>query len=127
MSELKETNPSKAAVIPKRLRGAPGDCQDASGITILSHQEENLTPEGGTDRILTYFTIISKEFCPLDVSVFPVRVKVKLLDQCVNVPIIEDYQVYEAMKSAKKPKSAGVPGDQPRKQACCAGCRADPS
>ena len=39
----------------------------------------------------------------------------KLLDRCVNVPIIEDYQVYEAINSAKKPKSAGVPGDLPRK------------
>ena len=115
VSELKETNPSKAAIILKRLGGAPGDCQDTAGFTILSHQEENLTPEESTDRILTYFTNISKEFSPLDVSLLPVRVKVKLLDKFVNVPTIEDYQVYNAIRSAKKPKSAGVPGDLPRK------------
>ena len=115
VSELKETNPSKAAAILKRLGGAPGDCQDTVGFTILSHQEENLSPEESTDRILTYFTNISKEFSPLDVSALPVRVKVKLLDKCVNVPTIEDYQVYNAIKGAKKPKSAGVPGDLPRK------------
>ena len=37
------------------------------------------------------------------------------MDQCKNVPIIEDYMVYNVIKSAQKPRSAGVPGDLPRK------------
>ena len=45
----------------------------------------------------------------------PVRVKVKLLSQCADAPIIEDYQVYYIIKGAKKPRSNGVPGDLPKK------------
>ena len=114
--ELTETNPSKAAAILKRLGRAPGDCGDEAGFTILSHQEENLTPSECTERILKFFTDISKEFCALDISSLPVRVKVKLLERSQEEkPIIQDYQVYNAIKAAKKPRSAGVPGDLPRK------------
>ena len=115
VEELKITNPAKAASILKKLGGAPGDCGDEAGFTILSHQEQNLTASECTARILEYFTNISKEFAPLDVSVLPFRVKVRLLDQCRNIPVIEDYMVYNVIKNAKKPRSAGVPGDLPKK------------
>ena len=39
----------------------------------------------------------------------------KLLERPTNVPYIEDYQVYNYIKSAKKPRSKGVPGDLPKK------------
>ena len=115
VSELKETNPAKAASILKKLGGAPGDCGDQGQFTILFHQEQNLSPEESTAKILRYFTDISKEYSPLDISTLPVRVKVKLLDRAISVPEIEDYQVYNVIKSAKKPRSAGVSGDLPKK------------
>ena len=115
VSDLKQTNPAKAASILRKLGRAPGDCGDEGQFTILSHQAQNLTPEEGTEKILRYFTDISKEFLPLDIARLPVRVKVKLLDPTVSVPKIEDYQVYNVIKSAKKPRSAGVPGDLPKK------------
>ena len=116
VDELKITNPAKAASILKRLGGAPGDCGDESGFTLLSHQEKNLTPSECTgEKKLQYFTNISKEFAALDVSVLPPRVKVELLDQYKNIPNIEDYMVYNAIKKAKKPRLAGVPGNLPKK------------
>ena len=115
VSELESVNPAKAASILKRLGGAPGDCEDAGQFTVLSHQSQNLSPEESTAQILKYFTDISKEFEPLDVSTLPVRVKVKLLDRATNVPQIEDYQVFNNIKSTKKPRSKGVPGDLPKK------------
>ena len=109
MDELQITNPAKAASILKRLGGAPGDCGDDSGFTLLSHQGKNLTPSECTGKILQYFTNISKEFAALDVSVLPPRVKVELLDQYKNIPNIEDYMVYNAIKKAKKNKVSWSP------------------
>ena len=50
VSELKKTNPTKAAAILKKLGGTPGDCGDEGQFTILSHQEQNLTPEESTEK-----------------------------------------------------------------------------
>ena len=81
MTELKKVNPSRAASILKQLSRAPGDNIDSGDFTILSHQTDNLSPQECTDKILTYFTDISKKFPPLDITRLPVRVKVKLLDR----------------------------------------------
>ena len=115
VDQLKEVNPAKAAAILKKLGGAPGDCGDKGDFVILSHQAANLTPQQCTDKLLTYFTDISKEYPPLDITTLPVRVKVKLLERGQRSPTVEDYQVYEAIKKAKKPRSTGVPGDLPKK------------
>ena len=88
VSELKSVDPARAAAILKRLGGAPGDCSDHGQFTVLSHQSQNLSPEESTAQILKYFTDISKEFPPLDVSTLSVRVKMKLLNRAVNVPTI---------------------------------------
>ena len=116
VAELRETNPAKAADILKKLGGAPCDCcGDVGQFTVLSHQEQNLTSQESMQQILKYFTDISKEFSPLDVSTLPVRVKVKLLDRQTYTPQIKNYQVYNAIKATKKPRSTRVPGDLPKK------------
>ena len=51
----------------------------------------------------------------MEVSRLPFRVKVKLLDTDKNIPIIEDYQVFNVIKNAKKPRPKGVPRDLPEK------------
>ena len=104
VSELEFVEPAKAASILTRLGGgvATGDCEDQGQFTLLSHQSQNLSPEDSTAQIFKYFTDISKEFEPLDVSRLPVRVKVKLLEKAKNFPKIEDYQVHNFIKSAKK-------------------------
>ena len=102
VTDLESVNPAKAAAILKRLGGAPGDCEDQGAFTVLSHHAQNLTPEESTPKILKYFTDISREFEPLDVSRIPFRVKVKILDTDKNIPRIDDYQVFNVIKNAKK-------------------------
>ena len=81
--------------------------------TVLSHQDQNLSPEECTQKILKYFTDISKEYYPLDFSKLPVRVRVKLLEKGGHAPYVEDYQVYNVIKAAKKTND--IPGDLPKK------------
>ena len=115
VTQLKSVNPSRAAAILKKLGGAPGDCGDKGEFVILSHQAANLSPQESTEKLLKYFTDISKEYEPLEIANLPVRVKVKLLDRGEKCPLIEDFQVYESIRKAKKPRSTGVPGDLPKK------------
>ena len=68
VTDLESVNPAKAASILKRLGGAPGDCEDQGTFTVLSHQAQNFSPEECTAKILKYFSDISKEFEPLEVS-----------------------------------------------------------
>ena len=77
--------------------------------------EQNLSAEESTNKILKYFTDISKEFEPLEVARLPVRVKIKILDKTEKAPTIEDFEVYNVIKAAKKPRGTGVPGDLPKK------------
>ena len=114
VAELEVTNPGCAAAILKRLGGAPGDSQDGGDFILLSHRDHNLSPEESTQKILDFFASISQEYPPLNEELLPDRVKNVLNAQCSNIPVIADWQVFEAIKKTKKPKS-GVPGDLPRK------------
>ena len=108
---LKETNPGQAYRILKRLGAQPGDCTDSNAFTLPSHSEENLTTEESAERIADYFSAISREFSPLDVSNLPARVQTKLKSSQV-APVVTAEETLQKIKSAKKPKS-GVPGDLP--------------
>ena len=112
VDELKETNPGKAYRILKKMGAQPGDCSEGSSFNLPSHESENLTDEQSAERIAQHFADISQQFPPLNINLLPERVKTKLKSESTP-PIIEDYEVYEKIKSAKKPHS-GVPGDLPR-------------
>ena len=71
-----------------------------------------MSDEKSAERIAVHFAEISQEFPPLSLSLLPDRVKTKLKEKS-SPPVIEDYEVYNKIKHAKKPKS-GVPGDLPR-------------
>ena len=114
VEELEVTNPSRAAAILKRLEGAPGDCQKEGDFVLQKHRDQNLTPEESTHKLLDFFAKISQKFPPLDKNTLPEHVKNVLNSPSENIPSIEDWQVFEAIKKTKKPKS-GVPGDLPRK------------
>ena len=57
--------------------------------------------------------MISQEFPPLDVSVLPARVQTKLECKESVSPRVTEYETYEKIKAAKKPRS-GVTNDLPR-------------
>ena len=91
----------------------PGDCSETNNFILPNHEAEGLSSEQSAERIAQHFAEISQQFPPLSLSLLPDRVKTKLHNKS-SPPEIEDYEVYEKIKSAKKPKS-GVPGDLPRR------------
>ena len=64
VTDIKNTNPRKAASILKKLGAAPGECQE-SDFTLLRHIEEGYSVEQQRQEILQYFASVSQEFPPL--------------------------------------------------------------
>ena len=112
MDELMESRPGQAYSILKKMGSQPGDCIDSNTFTLPGHESDNLSEEQSAERIADYFAQISQEFPPLDTSLLPPRVQCNLESESAP-PTIDEYDVYQKIKSAKKNKS-GVPGDLPR-------------
>ena len=112
ITDIMNSNPSKAYALLKRLGAKPGDCDEMTEFTLPSHS--NLTPEESAEIIAEHFSQISQEYPPVDRSTLPNRVQSKISKADENNPEIFEHEVFEKMKAAKKPKS-GVPGDVPRR------------
>ena len=114
IESLKETNPGQAYNILKRMGAMPGESDCVSNFTLSSH--ENLTPKEAANKIADHFSKISREYPPLSLDTLPERVKKKLIspESESTIPEIRDYEVFNKIKSASKPK-VGVPGDLPRR------------
>ena len=114
MDSLKETNPSKAYSILKRMGAQPGECEESNTFTLPEH--DDLSVQEAADRIAEHFSKISQEFPPLSTDILPERVNIKLAspESESKIPFIYEYEVYDNIRAANKPKS-GVPGDLPRK------------
>ena len=112
---LKEDDPGKAYRCLKKMAAQPGDNQDGGAFTLLSHLEDNMTPEQSIEKIAKHFAAISQEFLPLNYNLLPPDVQAKLNQKVtkIDLPTLEDYDVYEKIKKTKKPRSS-VPGDLPR-------------
>ena len=113
---LMEDDPATAYRCLKRLAAQPGDHPDEGTFTLVSHEEDSLTPEQSLERISQHFANISQEFLPLNYDLLPTDVQVKV-DQpiCENeLPELSDHDVYMKIRKSKKPKSS-VPGDLPRR------------
>ena len=114
MGNLMECKPGKAYKVLKKIGSRPGECDEMSDIRLPNHENENLTDDQAAERVADYFAKISQEFPPLNVQSLPDRVQLVLFDEDSSpAPIISEFDVYTASKSANKPKS-GVPGDLPR-------------
>jgi hypothetical protein len=68
----------------------PGDSTDEGSFTLLSHIEDNLTPEESIEKIASHFAEISQEFQPLDYNMLPDEVKHKL-DEPIHLGITATY------------------------------------
>ena len=75
-----------------------------------------MTAEASIERIAQHFASISQEFMALDYKLLPADVQSKLDKQISesDLPSIEEHEVYQKIKSTKKPRSS-VPGDMPRR------------
>ena len=67
VSEIKVSQPGKAAKILKQLGSAPGE-QVSREFTLLRHVEEGLSVEEQRREILKYFAKVSQEFPALDLN-----------------------------------------------------------
>ena len=79
VESLKRSNPSEFFRRLKETRARPGEEKESS-LKIQTHIEEDLSPEASANRIAKYFSDITKEIEPLDLSKLPRRVKEKLGD-----------------------------------------------
>ena len=109
VKDLKETQPGKAYNILKTMGAQPGDCAEDQTFTLPGH--ENLTAQQSAEKIAEHFAAISQEYSPLNVNLLPDRVRNRFEDN-TNPPIISEYDCYQKLKKAKKPKSV-IPGDLP--------------
>ena len=89
----------------------PGDCSDDLTFTLPDHITRGLSDQQSAEEIADYFSAISQEYQPLDREQLPDRVKVRL-GKSSNPPIISEFDCYQKLCKAKKPKSC-VPGDLP--------------
>ena len=108
VQDLKDSNPGKAFRTLKRMAAQPGDCSENGTFTLPNHEAEGLCAEQSAEKIAQHFADISQEFPPLNINLLPGHVRDKL-HTAGSAPLIEDFEVFEKIKSAKKPKS-GVPG-----------------
>ena len=112
VSDMKTENPGKAAATLKRMGAMPGDCQEGT-FTLLNHITENLTVEEQIERISDFFIAVSQEFPPLSLEQLSPETLQKLDDiQPSEIPIVEEYEIFQILEKAKKRKSS-VPGDMP--------------
>ena len=71
VSDIMNSNPSKAYALLKRLGARPGDCDEMNNFSLPSHV--NLSPEQSAERIADHFSQISQEYPPLDRGSLPER------------------------------------------------------
>ena len=64
VSDLKTSEPGKAAATLKRMGAQPGDCEEGGSFTLLNHIQENLSVDEQLERLTEYFVSISQEFPP---------------------------------------------------------------
>ena len=98
----------------KKLGIRPGE-RLHSDFHLNSHAEQNISPAQSVEIIAQYFSQISQEFSPLDVTNLPQVVQTHLRKDDQNLaPVLTVKEVESRIRKAKKPKGL-VPGDLPRK------------
>ena len=113
VDSLKECEPGKAYKILKNMGAQPGDCEDNHTFSLPNHLANNLSDQQSAECIADHFASISNEYKPLDLTLLPDRVKIRLSSKSTP-PTISEYECYEKLVKANKPQS-GVPGDLPAK------------
>jgi hypothetical protein len=59
VSDLKTSEPGKAAATLKRMGAQPGDCEEGGTFTLLNHIQENLSVDQQLERLTKYFVSVS--------------------------------------------------------------------
>ena len=77
--------------------------------------QNNLDDEQAAEALADHFSSISQEFQPIDVTQFPPNLRDELTrgSEEKNIPVLEEYEVFDKITRAKKPHST-VEGDLKR-------------
>ena len=99
----------------KKLGLRPGETIKNT-FQLPNHAQNKTSTAESAEIIADYFSSVSQEFSPLDVSILPPNVQFHLINKTSteNVPTLSVYEVYTKIVRAKKPNSS-VPGDLPKK------------
>ena len=92
------------------LLARPGDAPSKSFV-LPDHVERGLSELQSAEEIADFFSSISQEYDPLDVTSLPARVQMKLENDPCDHLTLEEHEVYSELLSAKK--TCSVPGDIP--------------
>ena len=77
----------------------------SSTFSLPSHVDENLTASQSAERLVEYFSKISKEFTPIEDDTLPERVELRLACDPCKYPELAEHTVYENMRLVKKTDS----------------------
>ena len=98
----------------RKLGVRPGD-SESDDFFLPDHVDKAMSASESAEVIADYFSKISMEYDPIDVTKFPPKIKESLaaIDTSL-VPSLSVHEVYQKIRKAKKPNSV-VPGDLPKK------------
>ena len=115
ISEVSEGKRSSSYAALRKL-GVGGKDVGKNIFTLPSHADSDFTPQQSADAFADYFSSISQEFDPVCVDNFPPNIRKVLEDghSDKSKPVLEEYQVYDKLRTSKKPNST-VLGDLPVK------------
>ena len=93
-------HPGRAYRAMKKMGAWPGDWENDGIFNVISNQNENLSLEQSTDRILKYFSSISQEYLPFEISRLPEDMQRKLRQEVnsFDKPVIQPFQVFQKWK-----------------------------
>ena len=100
ISEVK--NGKRGSIYPflRRIAHGPNDMKNKS-FHIQTHLDNNFSPLQCAEDIATYFSSISQEYHPLDISRLSPNLQTFLTSQSVGLPVITDYNVFMKMSKSK--------------------------
>jgi hypothetical protein len=99
----------------KKLGLRPGE-KIQPGFQLPEHVKNNISPAQSAEIIADYFSSVSQEYFPFDITRLPPNVQSHLATRPADeiIPSLSVYDVYTKIIRAKKPNST-VPGDLPKK------------
>ena len=114
MKVINEVNEDKHRSAYKSIRKLASNSSEDRSFSLPSHTEANLSAQEAEEVLADHFSHISQEFQPLDVASLPPSLRDELKNSPLQGPVLQEYEVYERIKTAKIPDSS-VPGDLPKK------------
>ena len=115
MNEIKSGSRASSYAALKRLGLRPGDSTKSNAFLLPNHSDRNLSKEESAELIADHFAAISSQYTPICSENFPPQMKIDFQSpNCLEAPVLNEFEVYNRIKKAKKPTSS-VPGDVPVK------------